>query len=303
MRISIIIAVCSVFGFMVCAGISCTAYAEDSVRLTVVFTGNIDGKLRGCTCPSDPFGGLTERATFIDSLRKGSTDPFLLVDAGNIAGLFGNYDLKGTTAIRLMNLMGYDVAAVDKNELFKGITRGRDIVSSARFPAVNASFVRETDGSHIFHTNAIVPVGDINVGVTAISDSTSFFHVEGMNFHYDVLPVDDALAPVLDSFGDTCDVIVVISRLHPDKNPGLLERYPEIDLLIEGYGNAPFEEPGIHPGGIIVAPGGGGSHVGTVNIAKTGDSVVVESYTMTPLLDISATPEAMAIAREYYKSF
>ncbi len=301
MRSSVIIAVCIVHCFMVSAGLSGSARAEAPVRLTVVFTGNIDGKLRGCTCPNDPHGGLTERATLIDGIRNRSDGPFLLLDAGNMAGLFGDYDLKGTIAMRLMNLMGYDVAAAGRNELFKGISRGRDIVSTARFPVVNASLVRETDGSHIFDTHAQVPVGDITVGVTAVSDSTSFFSIQDMVFHYDVLPIEEALTPVLGKLEDTCDVIVVISRLHSDLNPGLLERFPEIDLVIEGYGNAPLEEPGITPGGIIVAPGGGG-YVGTVTITKNGGVVTAESHEIVPLLDIPAKPQATAIALKYYNS-
>ena len=94
MRHANIMAISLVCGLILSAGMPGYIRADGPVRLTVVYTGNIDGKLRGCSCPGDPFGGLVERATLIGDIRDRAGGPFLLLDAGNIAGLFGDYDLK-----------------------------------------------------------------------------------------------------------------------------------------------------------------------------------------------------------------
>ena len=87
-------------------------------ELTIVYTANSNGKLIECNCPGDPYGGLSERVTLIHKLRK-KEKPFLLVDSGNMVSLFGDYDLKASCVIRMMNLMKYDVQLNINNLLWK----------------------------------------------------------------------------------------------------------------------------------------------------------------------------------------
>lgn len=284
------------------ASLTPCVHAADPGPLTIRFTANSGGKLRECSCPGDPYGGLAERVTVIDNIRKTSPEPFLLLDAGDMVGLFGDYTLKARTVMQLMNLMGYDAAAAGENELFRGVGQALETAGAARFPILSASIVRASDNSQVFPSHAILHVGAVTVGVTAVCDSSCYVTVQEMNYDYRVLPLEKALPPALDALAD-CDWIVVLSQMVPEANSALLARYPAVDLVIQGYGNQRTAEPVVTRDGVIVAPGADGAFVGTIVLRKNGGIAAVERVDWAPVLDVRMPKKAAELVKDYYEAF
>lgn len=86
-------------------------------ELNVLYSGSLEGELEPCGCsPKTDFGGLARFAGWLRENRAG-LKPYILVDAGN----FTDRDtpqgrLKAEAMVKSFELIGYDAAAMMKNE-------------------------------------------------------------------------------------------------------------------------------------------------------------------------------------------
>ena len=135
-------------------------------RLTIAYTANTSGKLTECGCPSDPYGGLAERVTLIKQLRA-KEKSFLLLDAGNMVNLFGDYEERSACVARLMNLMGYDASCVGKQEMYNGTASAQKLIRTAKFPILSSTIAWKDDSKPIFQQYSIAKSGNITVGIIA----------------------------------------------------------------------------------------------------------------------------------------
>src|SRR3989339_1372597 len=147
--------------------------------LTIAYTANSWGKLQVCGCPGDPYGGLGERVTLIKELRNSEKKPYLLLDAGNMVSLFGDFQGKGATVMNLMNLMKYDAAAVGPNELFYGLSGALSIEKKAEFPLIGSLIADKKGLSAAFKPYVILKSGGTSVLVMSVCDSVSAVLVTG----------------------------------------------------------------------------------------------------------------------------
>ena len=269
-------------------------------ELTIVYTANSNGKLMYCNCPGDPYGGLSERVTLIRELRK-KEQPFLLVDSGNMVGLFGDYDLKASCVIRMMNLMKYNAAAAARNEMFKGIPRALAMSGKAKFPVISASIADKTEQKLVFKSYVTRKISGTTVTITAVCDSSCFVMGNSMEYDYTTLPVSDTLSGILNEVSPESDFIVVLSQMTPDSNIALLRDFPSVDIVVESYGNKKYEPPVTTPNGIIVSPGHSGQFVGLITIEKSDGKVNIKRSEMIPVLNIPEDKKAHKLVVEYYR--
>jgi len=270
-------------------------------ELTVVYTANSSGKLRACNCPDDPYGGLSERVTLIKSLRQ-QEKPLLLVDSGNMVSLFGAYDTKAAYVMQLMNLMKYNAAGIGCHEMFHGVNSTLKMTGVVTFPLISATIAQTNDGARIFNPYVITRIGKINAGIISICDSTSQIRLGSSKVNdYFFLPKTDALEHALLEISSKCNFIIVLSQLPPDENKKILENFPKIDLIIEGYGNEKYDPPIVIPQGIIVSPCSRGQFVGMITLekSKTG-KLSTKRHELLPVLNFPEDKEAHKIVMEYY---
>lgn len=271
-------------------------------ELTVVYTASSNGKLRSCGCPGDPYGGLSERVTLINDLRK-REKTFLLVDAGNMVSLFGEDELRSSSVLRIMNLMKYDVAAAGRHEMYRGINNALNIAGTAEFPIISASFVRSPDLSFVFKPYVTFKVGKSNVTVTALCDSSTGYVQTGfLEFKYEVLPPYVILKSVLSDVSPKSDFIVVLSQMDLKTNKKIIKDFPEIDLIVQEYGNTQFDPPVHLEDGVIVSPGSKGGFVGLITLKKSKGEIKIERSELIPVLNIIEDKKASKIIHDYYKN-
>ena len=280
----------------------CTADAYCG-EVTIVYSANTAGKLRECSCPGDPYGGLSERVTLIKQLRQ-QEDPFLLVDAGNMVNVYGKYEIKASSVIRMMNLMKYDVAGAGRLEMYNGIEHAHTLGAMAEFPILSTSFTRKETDELVFEPYVILPVNGQKVGIVSVSDSTCFITVSSKKPEFSLLSLDSSLKPVIEKLAGEVDFIVALSHMASEGNQKLLARYPQIDLVVQGYGNECFKSPVQTPHGILVAPGQRGQFIGLITLMKTGkdSKPVVKRASLIPVLELQEDEKAREIIVEQYNA-
>lgn len=269
-------------------------------ELTVVYTANTTGKLRICGCPEDPYGGLAERVTLIRRLRKIEQEPFLLVDAGNMVNIFGDYEKEASRVIRVMNLMNYQAAGVGCYEIFHGIESALKIENEALFPFLSSTITAKDTSRKIFTPYVISKVGEISAGIISLFDSSSLYRIgDPKDIEFDFLSAHIILKKILQGMHSTSDYIIVISHLHHTTNKDLIQTFPEIDLIIEAYSDKKYEQPVVEPEGIIVSPGKKGRYVGIIVIDKSEKgTVTMKDHEFIPVLNFPPDRKALTIITE-----
>lgn len=276
--------------------------ASPGEELTVLYTANSSGKLRSCSCPHDPYGGLAERVTLISRLRKESGD-FLLVDGGNMVSLFGAFDSKAACVMKLMNLAGYNAAGAGCEELFRGVGSARAMAEEADFPLLSATIARSSDSTLVFEPGIVTDVGDLSVGIISVNDATSLGRIGNREPQgYVFLPLTVMLEKIIENLPPRCDFIILLSHLALAENEKLV-RHPGIDLVVEVYGSKKYDQPRQYPGGVIVSPGRGGQLVGKLVLEKSeSGGMVVRHHEFLPVLDYPEDERAHRIIMEYLGS-
>ncbi len=284
-------------GLLFFAG-DCVIYGDE---LTVVFTANSSGKLRGCSCPNDPYGGLAERVSMMKEFRK-KEKSFLLVDGGSMVSLFGDYDSKASYVMRLMNLMGYDAAGTGCYEIFKGVESALKMIRTAQFPLLSASIAAKSDSSRIFRPYILKKVGKYTAGVISVSDSACLLNVGNPEPEdYIFLPAADMLESIIGEISSKCDFIILLSHLHPEENKKISAQFPEIDLILQTYGNKSIDTPLKTPHGLIVSPGKSGQFVGIITLEKSKDGKLsFRRHKLIPVLNYPEDKKAHGIVMDYY---
>jgi len=280
-------------------------YAVDAYcgEVTIVYSANTAGKLRECSCPGDPYGGLSERVTLVKQLRQ-QENPFLLVDAGNMVNVYGKYEIKASSVIRMMNLMKYDVAGAGRLEMYNGIEHARKVGDMADFPILSTSFTRKESNEHVYEPYVILPINGQKVGIVSVSDSTCFITASSKKPEFSLLSLDSSLKPVLEKLAGEVDFIVALSHMASEGNKKLLENYPQIDLIVQSYGNERFKSPVQTPHGILVAPGQRGQFVGLITLVKAhkDSKPVIKRTSLIPILELQEDEQAHKIIVEQYNA-
>jgi len=272
-------------------------------ELTVVFTANSSGKLRDCNCPNDPYGGLAERVSLIRELRE-KENSFLLVDGGNMVSLFGNYDFKASYVIRLMNLMRYDAAGAGCYEIFRGLGSARNMEKKAQFPLLSATIASKSDSSLFFQPYVLKKVGNYTAGVISVCDSSCLLHVGNpAATDYIFLPKIDMMKSALRDISSRCDFLIVLSQLPAEENKKMASEFPDIDLIVQTYGNKSFDTPIETSHGFIVSPGKQGQFVGMITLEKSQKGELsFKRHTLLPVLDYPENKKAHKIVMDYYNN-
>jgi 2',3'-cyclic-nucleotide 2'-phosphodiesterase (5'-nucleotidase family) len=222
-----------------------------------------------------------------------------------MVSLFGSYDTKASYVMQIMNLMNYDAAGIGYHEMFYGVNSALKMTGTASFPLISATIAQTNDSTRVFNPYVIAGIGEISAGIISISDSTGQTRLGPPKVNdYFFLPKTAVLERIISEISSKCDFIIVLSLLSPDENRTLLENFPKIDLIIEGYGNEKYYPPIETPQGIIVSPGSQGQFIGVITLEKlSSGKPAIKYHDLIPVLDFPEDKKAHKIVMEYYNNF
>ncbi len=207
-------------------------------RVTILYTGGVQGALEPCGCSPGQLGGIARIATLLQEIRK-ETAALILVDAGDrlfqeaqISEAMGAQRiLKAGFMQKAYGALGAGVLNIGGNDLAGGselaIQEGRKIGAAALSANLFApKGLRKT----LAQAATIVDAGGVRVTFVGVMDPASVPASEKERFR-----VEDPVARVratVEAFSGQTDVMVLLSTLDRKANARLAGRVEGIDLVI-----------------------------------------------------------------------
>ena len=237
----------------------------------------------------------------------------LLADAGDfIQGDPTVSASQGKTAIELMNLAGYDVAAPGNHEFDYGYPNLKTLAGEADFPILAAN-VRYDNAAALGEQTTFTTTDGKKIGIfgldtpeTATKDHPD--KIKGVSFLAAQEMFDCAQAQVDALKAEGCDYIICLGHLGIDaestgnRSIDLLEKVTGIDVFIDGHSHSTLEEIKEATNGtgkvgdtVLTSTGTKLANVGMVDISPDGtistSSLATSELTVTPDAKVAARAE------------
>ncbi len=221
----------------------------------------------------------------------------ILVDAGDFIQGDPTVSIsEGSTAVELMNMVGYDLAVPGNHEFDYGYENLKTLSDSAEFPILAANVTSNESAafadSYVLETDSGTKVGFVGVTTPETSTKAHPAKIAGLTFDAGDKMFADVQASVDKLEADGCDYIVCVGHLGIDeestgnRSVDLLAKVTGIDVFIDGHSHSTQED-------ILTVTNGTGK-VGDTVLTSTGTKL--ENIGVVTLSDGSATVESVKVA-------
>ncbi|MFQ9860184.1 MAG: 5'-nucleotidase C-terminal domain-containing protein, partial [Evtepia gabavorous] len=219
---------------------------------------------------------------------------------------------QGKTAIELMNLAGYDVAAPGNHEFDYGYPNLKTLAGEADFPILAAN-VRYDNAAALGDQTTFTTTDGKKIGIFGLDtpETATKAHpdkIKGVSFLAAQEMFDCAQAQVDALKADGCDYIICLGHLGIDaestgnRSIDLLEKVTGIDVFIDGHSHSTLEEIKEATNGtgkvgdtVLTSTGTKLANVGMVDISPDGtistSSLATSELTVTPDAKVAARAE------------
>ena len=207
--------------------VGCHRGGSGSGRLTLFVTGDSRGYLEPCGCRRDQAGGLSGRATLIESRPR---EERLTLDVGNLTSGGRPYELlKLRYMTEGMTAIGYDAVNIGKTEAQLDLNTLRGIIASG-LPFISANVTAKMDGKRLCESYRIVSRGGLNIGVTGVTA----VDLRDIGPGVAVKPPLEALAEVVPDLKRRCDYLIVLAFTDDDTIHKIAAQFPEVNCVLGG---------------------------------------------------------------------
>jgi 2',3'-cyclic-nucleotide 2'-phosphodiesterase (5'-nucleotidase family) len=261
-----------------CAGAHARAHRESNAEVILVSFGATKGELKDCGCHSTPKGGLSRRASFIDSLRV-RHETLLVVDLGD----FMNdeeavADLKNRFLVRKMEEMGYRLTTPGAREI-SDWRRYRDLLegSPIRTVATNLTVIEGGKESRAGLAYRIEEVNGVRVAFFSLIGTEELAGASpppGLQFRAeDPLAAATRIVPQLHK---KADLVVLVSQMSAGETDELLSKVGGIDVAL--YGREPrwFDAARMSSTTIVQQTGSRGVQLGELILIVDPSGKIIE---------------------------
>lgn len=252
--LSLLLAVAMLFSLAI------PALAEEAEEETPVtpytVPADVEGKI--VILHTNDVHGAVENYAKVATLKKMFSDAgaeVLLVDAGDFSqGETYVSTSQGASAIELMNVAGYDMAAPGNHEFDYGYENLKELVKLAEFPILCANIVDEK-GEPLFQTSLVTDtkIGKIGIFGLDTPETATKAHpakIKGLTFLGGEELYECAQLNIKNLKDDGAEFIVCLSHLGIDdesaangnRSIDMLAKVEGIDLLIDGHSHSTLEK-------------------------------------------------------------
>ncbi len=110
----------------------------NTVPLTVIYSGNLDGELEPCGCSDEGnLGGIKRRTTILDDIRDQSPDAVVVSAGGLITSAGTNDFLKSVYILKAFSMLNYDAIGVQWQDL----NYGASLATQNKLPWVASNWI------------------------------------------------------------------------------------------------------------------------------------------------------------------
>lgn len=268
--------------------------ADDYTGKTVILQSNdVHGKI----------DGYANIAGLRNELEKRGAD-VIMADCGDYmqGGPYVNF-YKGSSAVRMMNKAGYDVATLGNHEFDYVADNMIKLLKEAKFKVICANFYDKMTGKTVYDESTVIDAGDLKIGFFGMDTpetetKSNPRNLENYAFYSkdtDVTFYEKAQGCIDSLKVEGADVIICIGHLgmNPESKPytsiDLIKNTEGIDLMLDGHSHSVMTEgAGGEP---IMSTGTKFEYIGAAVIdEKTGE---IESRGLYTVTEDSYTDEAV----------
>ena len=264
-------------------------------QLTILFSGELNGKLEPISCPTCG-GGLARRHTLVRSIRL-EQNPVVLLECGDVVQEVGaESELKFQTALIAMNEIGYDALNIGEFDVALGPRFLTNMAQRARFPLISAN-VADSNGQRFFPAYTMIErvIGGqkLRVAVIGVLSDRAADHLAKQE-HVDVrvLDADQAVASTLDRLKGKADVRILLAHAGAEEALSLARKHRELDLVIYSHeANLPAENERSTDEQIVANAGGEGEHIARLDVSLD-ESFGKVSHSFSSLMLSALVPDS-----------
>jgi 2',3'-cyclic-nucleotide 2'-phosphodiesterase (5'-nucleotidase family) len=292
------------FALVLSAGVALVAAAPEAGAtsagrdLVVLSTASTRGELDHCGCPKAPKGGLTRRATYVDSMRT-AAGPLLLVDGGDYCHPTpGHDDRENAFILEAMGKMRYDAMTLGELEIDRGVDYVKSLLTTTPVPITLANVRFAADSTPVGEPYVIREVDGVTYGIIGLlgqdlGEGKAKFDELGF-------AVEDPLAAaarLVPEVKKDVDLVVVLAHLSATEANALPAAVSGIDLVVCGHypGTA---DPAQSGGAIMMRPGQRGQTVGEARITLAADGKIADFSGRAVVLDTRSIREDTELLAE-----
>ena len=285
---ALLLALVMALSLTVTAGAEETAAKDMEGSIVVLHTNDVHGAIAGYAKAAALKDAFEARGAYV-----------LLVDAGDFSqGETVVSTSQGATAVELMNLAGYDLAAPGNHEFDYGYENLTKLAKDAEFPIVAANVLY--NGKVAFEANKVFTAPDgTKIGFFGLDtpETATKAHpakIKGVTFLAGQEMFDCAQKQVDALKAEGCKYIVCLGHLGIDdeskgnRSVDLLEKVNGIDLFIDGHSHSTLDAVAEAAGETVekMAPAGMVTAETSIVTAKEGGTLLVS--TGTGLVNVGA---------------
>ena len=189
------------------------------------------------TVPIDGLGGLARVATLKHNLAKAGKTPFLIIAGDFLSPSVASSVFKGEHMIAALNAAGLDLATLGNHEFDFGDDVLIQRMREATFQWVVSNVIDTRTGQPIGGAAPFVvkTFGALKVGFIGLCLNTGEITADNLTHTRIVDPITAAgeYLPRLKQAG--ADVVVAVTHLALADDRALVEKYPEIDVIVGGH--------------------------------------------------------------------
>ena len=229
--------------------------------LTLLFTGDVRGRLVPCGCFTGQLGGLTRIATLFG---KDDAPDELRVDVGDAIAGGADYERIEYRYIQeAFAKMRYAALNVGWREAGLSAAQLREIKAHAPVPMLSANLLDKATGAPLFDTHKIVRRGVWRIALVGVLDGRGLGDALGEGLAVEEMNV--ALGKLLPKLHGQADFIVLLAFADEAAMANLARQFYELDVIFGGKVQQPSQKLVKENRSLILATTNEARAVGTLN--------------------------------------
>lgn len=267
----------TVFVLFFVALFAASAPADENKALTIIYTGNINGKLMPTQmCGGVHAGGFSRRAKMLEDIKETNKN-VLMVDSGGLFAVPARQDqeLRARQAFEIYDFLGLDALNLGQREFYFGAQYLADASQKVSFSFISSNIKSETPQTWL-KPYVIKEIGGFRAAIVGVLPENSFdFYVDPEKVKgFTIISAQDALKELVPQLKEKSDIIVLLSQFDMEETAALVNGVPGINLAVttsdQSINEAPLEQDKV-----IVPTGVKGQFFLSVNVTKEDGKLVI----------------------------
>jgi len=275
--------------------LSCSAFSSAGEKLTLIYSGNLDGELEPCGCSEEGnLGGIKRRATVLSGLREKNPQLIVLSSGGLLSSDGPGDRLKGEYILKGFAKLNYDGIGVQWRDLVYGAEFAFKeplpwVISNWKNRDVTESRIIKRSGLQVAFFNWLNP------------EDSPMRQMQGKHSMVDSSPV--RLQTALDKAKNNGELTVLATSMKAAQVKNLVD-LDLVDILFVQAAYEVYGEPHLEGKTLVIQPGSRGMRLGQLDLVirkeQSRSRVAGWTHTVIPMPEsIKDAPEFLAWYDEY----